>query len=242
MSSSKTLSMSMFAGLRCHRTAFTPEYSKNGKNISAKLTITAFNNAKTGDDAKNDAIQLTVWGKLAHICAKAMSPGKEFSCVASFHLYDGRVFQRSTVPGQPGAPVMAPDGTPLTTKKPSFTIRDLSFGADSKKHIANEIAAQVRPVGWDKDGSPEQAQWKEILKARSAVQFNPNSPTYGYAKVQMPQGAGIAAYIQNGNVATTGAAVTPAAVAATFAGVSPAPAAAPVAPKVNAGFVMPAGV
>jgi hypothetical protein len=241
MSSSKSLSMSMFAGLRVNRTTFTPEYSKNGKNISAKLTINAFCNTSKDDSGKNDAFNFTVWGKLAHICAKSMSPGKEFSCVATLHLYDGRVFNKSTVAGTPGTPVMGSDGQPLTTKKPSFTIREISFGADSKKHIAKEIAAQVRPVGWDIDGSATQAQWKEILKARQAVQFNPNSPTYGYAKVQMPQGAGIAAYIQNGNVATTGAAVTPAAVAATFAGVNPAPA-APAVPKVNAGFVMPAGV
>ncbi len=226
--SARSLSMSMFSGIRVASTNFTPEYSKNGKNVSAKLTINAFMNVASkanGGDGRNEAVPFTVWGKLAHICAKSMSPGKEFNCTANLHVYDGRVFMPGA-PGQPGTPVMKADGTPLTTKKFSFTVGLLTFGEESNKHINNEIqaGANVRPAGWNVAGSQDNLVWKEILKARQAIQFNPQAPTYGYARVYMPQGAGIAAYVQNQPVgAVTGAVVdTAAAVAATFTGVNPA--------------------
>jgi len=237
--SARSLSMSMFSGLRTASTNFTPEYAKNGKNVSAKLTINAFMNVASranGGEGRNEAVPFTVWGKLAHICAKSMSPGKEFNCTASLHVYDGRVFMPG-MPGQPGTPVMKADGQPLTTKKFSYTIQLLTFGEESNKHIANEIQAgpNVRPAGWNIAGSQDNLIWKEILKARQAVQFNAASPTYGYARVYMPQGAGLGAYIPNQVVGAPGAVVdTAAAVAATFAGVSPA--------GVVPGAVLPASV
>ena len=134
---------------------------------------------------------------------------------------------------------MCPDGTPLMTKKMSFTVSQLTFDGESKKHINNELQAGVRPANWDKEGTQDNLQWIEILKARQAVQFNPQSPTYGYANVRMPQG-NVQAPIAK---AAEG-------VAATFAGVNPAqPITAPItapaaAPTVaTGGFVTaPAGV
>ena len=251
--SARSLSMSMFSGLRVASTNFTPEYSKNGKNVSAKLTINAFMNIASranNGEGRSEAVPFTVWGKLAHICAKSMSPGKEFNCIANLHVYDGRVFNKS-VNGQPGTQVLAADGTPLTTKKFSYTISMLTFGEESNKHIMNEIQAgpNVRPAGWNVAGSLDAKTWKEILIARQAVQFNPASPTYGYARVYMPQGSGIGAYVpqaQSGPAANTTAAIVQ-----TFAGVSPAGNVAtlpvqptvvqpaPVAPIVSSGFVVP---
>jgi hypothetical protein len=247
--SARSLSVTMFSGLRVASTNFTPEYSKNGKNVSAKLTVNSFMNiaskANSGD-GRNEAVAFTVWGKLAHICAKSMSPGKEWNCIAQLHVYDGRVFQKGT-PGQPGAQVLAPDGQPLMTKKFSYTVQMLTFGEESNKHINAEIQAgpHVRPAGWNVAGTPDSLQWKQILLARQAVQFNPAAPTYGYARIYMPQGAGIAAYIPNQVAAVVAAATGPAidpaaAVAAAFNGVNPAGAlpavgALPMVPPVIAG-------
>lgn len=266
--SARSLMTAMFSGLRTASTNFTPEYNKSGKNVSAKLVVNAFMNIASranNGEGRNEAIPFTVWGKLAHICAKSMSPGKEFNCTAMLHVYDGRVFTKGT-PGVPGTPVLGTDGQPLMTKKFSFTIAMLTFGEESNKHIMAEIQAgpNVRPAGWNVAGSLEAKQWKEILMARQTIQFNPASPTYGYARVYMPQGAGITAYVPTvaGTAApiayapaaapvVVGAAVdTAAAVAATFAGVpvvgQPVPVvgqpivnAAPVAPIVNNGFVVP---
>ena len=251
--SARSLQSSSFSGLRVASLYFTPEYSKNGANISAKLEVNAFMNmpgkANGGDGYKDQIIKLTTWDKLAHICAKSMSPGKEFNCNAKMHIFDKRVFMPSLVKGEPGTPILKSDGTPLMTKGTSFTIKELTFGEESNKHISDEIAVNVRPMGWNVIGSPEAAQWKEILKARQAVQFDPNSPTgnYGYAIIRMPQGPGIAAYNPNqAPIATAPAAATVAPVAATL--VAGAPAVAPViqpvaTPAVNVGgFVVPAGV
>ena len=251
--SARSLSMSMFSGLRIASTNYTPEYSKNGVNVSAKLNINAFMNIASranGGEGRNEAVPFTVWGKLANICAISMSPGKEFHCIAQLHVYNGRVFQ----PGQnnqPGTPILGPDGQPLMTKKFSYTIQMLTFGEESNKHIAAEIQANVRPANWNVAGHPENAQWKEILKVRQATQFNPQLPTFGYAKIYLPQGAGVGAYIPNAAPAAavapatfTPAVDTAAAVAATFAQPVPAaPAAIPAVAPANGGFVVaPAGV
>jgi len=237
--SSRTLEVSTFSGLRVASTFFTPEYSIDGKNVSAKLTVNAFQNiANKNGKNKNEALSFTIWGKLAHTCAKSMSPGKEFNCVAHVNVYKGKTYFPG-VNGQPGQQVICPDGTPLMTKKTSFTISQLSFGSESKKHINNELQAGVRPINWDKAGTPDNLQWIEILKARQAVQFDPQSPTYGYAHIRMPQG----------NVQAPIAKSTEG-VAATFAGVNPTQPATTVGPGpaiaptiATGGFVTaPAGV
>ena len=254
--SARSLQASFFTGLRVASTTFTPEYSKNGKNVSAKLVSNSFMNiaSRANDGAgRNEAIPFTIWGKLAHTCAKAMSPGKEWHCIAQLHVYMGRVFKPG-INGQPGTVILGDDGQPLLTKKFSYTVSLLTFGEESNKHIQNEMQAMinnqpVRPHDWNVIGSPGYVQWRETLKARMAIQFDPNMPTYGYARVLLPQGPGIGAYIQNEGVITPATTMAPtadtaAAVAATFGAVNPA-AAAPVAPamKVNpGGFVVPSGV
>jgi hypothetical protein len=232
--SARSIQGSWFSGLRVASTSFTPEHSKNGVNVSAKLTVNAFMNIASranNGEGRNEVVSFTVWGKLAHTCAKSMSPGKEFNCTAGLRVYQGRVFHNQQ-------PVTLADGNVLMTKRSSFTVEKLTFGAESKKHINNEIQANVRPADWDRDGTPGQAQWMEILKQRQAIQFNAQAPTYGYAKILAPTGANITAYIEK---AATG-------VAATFAGINPAgtipvviPDAAPaIIPAVSAGgFIVP---
>lgn len=247
--SARSLSISMFSGLRVASTIFTPEYSKNGSNVSAKLVCNSFMNIASKANAgegRNEAVPFTIWGKLAHVCAKSMSGGKEWNTIAQLHVYNGRVFYPS-INGQPGLPVLDATGQPLTTKKFSYTVSMLTFGEESNKHIADEIQAGIRPMGWNIAGSQEAAAWKAILQQRQAITFDPNLPTYGYAKVRMPQGQNIGAYIMTpaeGNVVAPVAMDTAAAVAATFAGPAPvvAPPAAPAqaAPVVAAGgFVIP---
>lgn len=239
--------MSFFSGLRVASTNYTPAHSKNGKNISAKLVVNAFMNIASkanNGEGRNEAVPFTIWGKLADICAKSMSPGKEFNCIAQLRVYNGRVFMPSTVQGQPGQQINDSTGQPVLTKKFSYTITMLTFGEESNKHIMNEIQAGVRPADWNVAGSQGQAAWKATLQARQAIVFDPAKPTFGYARVYQPQGAGIGAYIQGAptNAAPT-AVDTTAAVAATFNANPVAPAAAPVvAPVADGGFVMPTGV
>jgi len=256
---SRSLQTSNFSGLRVSRTYFTPEYSKNGANINAKLMISAFCNIASranNGEGKRFPLQFTTWGKLAHVCAKSMSPGKEFNAFeCKIDVYQGRVNKPGAAPGQPWIPALADDGTQLMTERVGFTIGLLTFGDDSNKHIANEIQENVRPMGWNVIGSQEEAQWKELLKVRQTIQFNPQLPTYGYARVHLPNGAGIAAYVQQPAPGVVGNAIDPAAaIAATLAGMNPAgvvtpepvsvpvavqPIAQPAAVVAPGGFVVP---
>ncbi len=243
--SARSLQSCSFGGLRVASTYYTPAYSKNGENINAKLEINAFINQPKKTD---QIIKLTAWGKLADSCAKSMSKGKEFAAFnCELNVYDKRVFMPSLVAGQPGTPVLKPDGSPLTIKSQSYTIGRLGYGMESEKHIAREIQEHVRPIGWNVMGSVEAAQWKEILNARKAIMFDPNSPTgtFGYATIRMPQGVGIGAYIPNQTQTVVAAPLAQPAVAATVAVAPVAGAPVVAAPPVaigNGGFVVPAGV
>lgn len=198
--SARSLQISTFVGLRVSRCSYHPSHSKNGVNISQRLVITAGMNTPSranNGEGRVDFISLTVWGKLADICAKSMSPGKEFNCLADLHTYLGRVFYNQTV-------LTAQDGSPITTRKMSFTITRLTFGEESNKFIAAEVAAGLRPPGWNAIGTPEYNTWRETLKARSALAFNPSLPTFGYAQIILPSGPGVGAYIPGQNIANSG--------------------------------------
>lgn len=232
------------AGLRVSSTFYTPEYMKNGVTIHAKLTVYAFQNSgkKIANGAKKEAppIQFTVWGKYAGICAKALSKGKEFHCNAKMNPYFKRAYYKSAGAGIAGAPVLNPDGSQVKTATIGFTVDDISFGADSKRIIAEELAVGFRPADWATTGAE---LWKQNINARMAIQFDPNSPTgtYGFALIRMPKGAGISAYAQTNatvvNVAQAlGAVQAPIAQPAQI--VTPAPVAQP-AQVAQTGFVIP---
>jgi hypothetical protein len=82
-------------------------------------------------------------------------------------------------------------GQPITTSKIGFTVRDLIFGEESEKHIAEEIAGGIRPINWNVKTHPDYAVWGEMLKARQALQFDPSKPTFGFAKVKPASGAAV---------------------------------------------------
>lgn len=244
--------MSTFSGLRVASSNYFPAHSKNGVNISQRCTINAFMNIASkanNGEGRNDVISFTAWGKLADVCAKSMSPGKEFHCSAKLKTFDARVWYNQQ-------PVTMGDGTVLTTKKVGFSITELTFGDESAKHIANEIQSGIRPVDWNAAGAPGYAGWREKLKQRNALVFDPTQPVFGYAKVILPQGPGIGAYAAQAAApvfapAGTGAAVeaavvnaaaNPAAVSAALFTPVQTPAAAPVVGAPTAGFAAPVGV
>lgn len=188
--SARSLQISSFSGLRVASCNYHPAHNKNGINISQRLVINAFMNiaSRANDGAgRNDVISLTTWGKLADVCAKSMSPGKEFNCHGELHVYNGRVFDNDLM-------LTRADGTPILSKKMSFTITRLTFGEESNKHIADEIQKGFRPVDWNQMGSAGNTAWRERLRARGAVQFDPSQPVFGFAKVFPATGPGISAY------------------------------------------------
>lgn len=238
-----------FFGLRVASCNYFPAHSKNGSNISARCTINAFMNIASkanGGEGQSTVVPLTAWGKLADVCAKSMSPGKEFHCSAELKGYEARVFHLQQ-------PVVMPDGTTLTTNKLGFSITKLLFGEESAKHVANEIQAGIRPADYNLAGSAGYALWRETLKKRNALAFDPTQPVFGYAKVILPQGPGIGAYTvapvgfvapQTGAVeaAVTAAAGNPGVVGAALFTPATTPVTPVVVPVAQPGFAAPVGV
>jgi len=119
--SARGLQNSFFSGLRVASTTYFPAHSKNGVNVSQRCTINAFLNIASranNGEGRNDVIQLTAWGKLGDVCAKSMSPGKEFHCGAKLKTYEARVFHNDQ-------PITAPDGTLIMVRKVGFSITEL---------------------------------------------------------------------------------------------------------------------
>ena len=188
--SARSIQMSFFSGLRVASTQYHPAHNKNNVNISQRLVINAFMNIPSranNGEGRNDVVSFTAWGKLADVCAKSMSPGKEFNCLGELHVYPKRVFDNDQM-------LIRADGTPITTKGMSFTIVRLTFGEESNKQIADEIQKQYRPIDWNTTNSPGYAAWREKLRARSALQYDPSQPVFGFAKVIPATGPGISAY------------------------------------------------
>jgi hypothetical protein len=174
-----------------------------GKTISQHLRIPVYMNRRDGRDAER--YDVTAWGKLADICANLLAPGTEFDCTCRINSYQGRVFDNNQQ-------VMRSDGTPLLVNKVSFSIfTDFQIGADSRKQIEKELALGIRPANWDDDGPGAEA-FRQSRKQRAAMQYVPGQPTFGHARVLLPEGAQVVGGAPTGNQA-----VDPAQVAAFMA-------------------------
>lgn len=166
---------------------YIPAYEKNGQTINACLKVRAFVNRKND---RSDIYDLRMWGKLADIGARSLSVGKEFHAEVRPESYQGRVW------ADKGAKLcLNSDGTPVTTLKTAFVVKDIVFGAESEKHIAEEIAAGKRPHNYN-DGGQGSATWSATLKIRAAYMYDGTSPTFGYAKV-FKAGEAVANNLQN---------------------------------------------
>lgn len=192
----------MFAtGLRVASSEYTPAFSKiDGgvrKNVSAKLSVTAYHNipGKANDGkGKSESLNYTFWGALADIAAKTLSMGKEFHSISFPNTYPGTVY----VPGPDGKSTGVAgqwaNGQIIKTKKVSFTIINFTLGQDAAKVIADEIATGKRPSDWDKPGTAGHATWSATQKERMKIKFQPGFEKFGYATVKAPTGQDIGAY------------------------------------------------
>ena len=213
---------------------FIPAHKKNGKDISARATIPVRINSHRGVDRKGqpgrkDDFRLTVWGKLAETCCRSCSPGKALDIITTPNSYLGRVFDMHGNQRTDAA------GVGIEVNKVGFTVKDIVFGEESAKFIADEIAQGKRPVDYAIAGSPGSQQWKTILTQRQAIVWDGQSGLFGYARVVVPSGAGItdigaapAPYVAPVVTAQPLPAAVAAVLPATPAPVAVAPAVAPV--------------
>lgn len=158
--SSRGIMTCMMAGLRvASRPTYIPGYMKNGKAVSQQLKITAFLN--NGKNDKRTVFELQVWGKYADSVAHSLTVGKEFHATCRIDSYKARVWNKN------GELMINPDGSPVMVTKHSYVVKALSYGDESEKYIADEIAANKRPANWNDKGAGEEA-WKAALARRAA--------------------------------------------------------------------------
>jgi hypothetical protein len=154
-----------------------------GKKVSHRCEIPVYCNSNRGADGGDSSLfKLTVWNELARKCALTLSPGKAIDVLVELKSFKKKVYQNQQL-------VQGADGQPITVNMTGMTILRIVFGEESKKVIEGEIAASIRPAGWNNPASPDNAMWTNTLKQRLALQYTPQMGNqFGYARVFMPQG------------------------------------------------------
>ena len=187
------LQIAVFTGARVAGTlSFVPQHTKNGKLISARCDIPVYvnshkgTNAKTGQSGRVDSYKVTAWGKLAETCCKSCPPGKALDLIVRPQSYSGRLFDAN------GNQRIDNMGAAIEVPKVGYTIVEIAFGEDSAKHVADEIQRGIRPMQWNIQGTPDWQMWTQTLQNRQQIQWDGQSNTFGYARVTIPQGQGIA--------------------------------------------------
>ncbi|MCK4526512.1 hypothetical protein KAW18_04005 [candidate division WOR-3 bacterium] len=213
MSRAIGIASAQFIGARiAGQVTYIPAHVKNGKNINQRCIIPTYVNSNRGTNrdgtpGRSDQFRLVAWGKLADICAKSLPKGKALDCVCAPHSYEGRMYDAQ------GNMKVDNTGQPITVERIGFTIERLVFGEESQKEVDLEIQAGRRPVNWANPQHPDYQLWLQILRDRQAVQYV-GGETFGFARVVIPSGPGIALMTGQPLTAqgTAAAGVTPAAV------------------------------
>ena len=236
MSGNRSGEIIAFGDIRCagfkdehgavHAGQFIPENTDANGKLVASMWKGKFllNRPDYVDGAGNtvkgkvESIWITVWSQkgagpkgLAEIFAKTVSVGKSMS----FDSLRLNTFTKTMYRG--GAVVTDAQGNVISYTATGYTLNgNFRYGDDSAKQIANEINAyngqasfQGRPQFWNVPGHAENTAWKNELQVRMNHAYDGQAPTYGYAKVTIPQG--VTLVNQAGNAGLAGSAPTQAA-------------------------------
>ena len=219
---------------------YYPAYKNDkGEDKSARLTIPVLINLRNQEQPSN--ILLTAWGKMADICAKALSPGREISFTAEPRQY----MSQYKIKGQP----VLIEGKPLNITGYSYTLKNISFGAESAAFVASEVARGLRGADWFKPGHADNVALTARRKGINDTAYAPGVATFGYSAVGGSPAATAPAVVQAPVVAPASvvvpaaptAGVTPEVLAAAMAVLQGQGAETPIAPQ-QAATVAPAQV
>jgi hypothetical protein len=164
-----------------------PHIDAKGKEQNARVTIPVRANSHRGFDrngqpGRKDDFKLTAFGKLADTCCRSCSPGKALDVVVGMNSFMKKVFNPD------GSLRLDQAGQVIETAANGYTIQQIVFGEESRKFITEEIQNGLRPADWDVPGSPGSQHWANLLQQKSAMVWDGNSPTFGFARVVIPQG------------------------------------------------------
>ena len=233
MSRAIGLAGTFFAGVRvAGELTYIPAHIKNGKKINSRCLIPVYRNSnkgtnqKTGEKGRTDAFKLVAWGKLADTCCRSLPQGKAIDGFCEPQSFKGQLFNAD------GSVRVDNAGVAIETTKVSFTILNIVFGEESTKRINDEIQNGRRPQYWNVPNHPDYQLWTQMLQAKQQLVWDGRDAKFGYARVVIPNGAGITLDF------STPATAPVAAPAATLPGMV-AHAANTLAPAVNPNIVAP---
>ena len=192
MSRAISMKSSQFMAARvAGQLTYTPAYTNAGKKVNSRVVIPVYcnshrgTNQRTGETGRSDSFKFIAWGKLADVCVKSLPKGKAIDVVCDPHSYLGDLYNAD------GSKRLDAAGQVIQVTKVAFTIKDIIFGEESSKLIAEEIATGRRPQNWNVANHQDYALWTTILQQRQAIVWNGVDKSYGYARVYIPQGPGI---------------------------------------------------
>ena len=196
----------------CRQPEYWPEHTKNGKKTASRLVIPVMAeefgyNREDGAhvDVDDTYMELTCWGSVADKYAKFLGLGKAFFCEFKVKSYFATVFENRQ-------PVLGADGQPMKKRAYSYVIipGTIRLGSDGSKLIAEEKSRGIRPIGYDgkvtveelaaaiNSGQDMRAFLAQVQQAKDVWKNHWNTwksqsyqggPTFGYAKVRLPEGA-----------------------------------------------------
>ena len=153
---------------------YYPAYKNaKGAEVSNRLTVPILVNERGQETPFNMII--TVWGKLADVCAKSLSPGREVHMILTPKQYASTYKQN-------GDTVIV-NNKPLTITNTNYTVKEIKFGAESASHIASEIKKKYRGEDWFKPGHDDNTALNERRNKINALVYTPGSTTLGYAVI-----------------------------------------------------------
>jgi hypothetical protein len=189
----RSLAMAEFVGTRVAGTlSWVPAHIKaNGEKVMSRVEIPVYantgkgKNPKTGEKGRSDSYKFIVWGPMADTCCKSLPTGRGLSIFGRPDPYMGKLYNDQGIVRTDSA------GMEIMVPKMAFVVFDLKFEDDSAKQIAQEIQTGRRPMHWNVENHPDWALWVKILNDRQASVWDGRSPKFEYARVVMPQGAGV---------------------------------------------------
>lgn len=191
MSRSISLNCGVLAGARvAGQLTYIPAHFKGGKEMSSRCVIPVYanshrgHNQKTGEEGRSNSFKLIAWGKLADTCCKSLPKGKAIDIEYRPESYMGKLYN------QDGSLRYDTAGQAIEVLKVAFTIKDIIFGEESAKMVAEEIQTGRRPHNWNVPNHPDFQMWIQILTQRQASTWDCRSNTFGYARVVPPSGQG----------------------------------------------------
>lgn len=221
MSRSYSITGSHMSGIRiAGELSFTPAHvNREGYLVHDRVSIPVIANSRRGTNrdgtaGRRDNFRLVAWAGYARGLCKHGSVGKCLDVELKPSSYEGTVYKMAPNPANPAEQIPQPvivAGQPLTTEKVGFTITDISYGEESAKQIQRELEIYAsnpqniagRPPQWNVMGSPDQARFNQILDARKNMQWDCQSPYFGYARIVQPRNAQRLLNTQERNVLET---------------------------------------